>query len=90
MVTVPLWLPPRHPPGLYKAPSSATHGYPFSSSPLLYLSLRSDQDPQQQLLFGKGSSSAHLGLGSPSMVGPALPQQLLGGETLAGGSGLVP
>lgn len=90
MVTVPLWLPPRHPPGLSQAPSSATHGYPSSSSPLLYLSLRSDQDPQQQLLFGRGSSSACLGLGSPSVMGPAVPQQLLEGKPWQGKVALSP
>lgn len=90
MVTVPLWLPPRHPPGLSQAPSSATHGYPSSFSPLLYLTLRSDQDPQQQLLFGRGSSSAHLGLESPSMVGPAVPRQLLEGKPWQGEVALSP
>lgn len=41
-------------PGLSRVPGSAAHGYPSSFSPLPHLSLRAAQDPQQQLLFGKG------------------------------------
>lgn len=84
MVTVPLWLPPSCSCGLSQAPSSATHGYPAFYSPLPYPGLRTAPDPQQQLLFGRGSSSAHLWSGSPSVVGPVLPWQFLEGKPWQG------
>lgn len=65
MVIVPLWLLPSCSPGLSQAPSSATSGYPSSSSPLPYLSLRTAQDPQQQLLFGRGAAQPTWGQGHP-------------------------
>lgn len=59
---------------------------PSSSFPLLSLSPRSAQD----LLFGRRSSAACLGLGSLSVVGPALPQQLLWGKCWQGEVALSP